>query len=466
MRLSSRFRRGLRWSAASAVTASGLQFLQLLLLARLLDKADFGRFATATLFFQICLQILDTAINNTILHRQENDPRQLSALFWANLTLGLALGSLFWFSAGLIAHWYDEPLLVGVVRLFAVLLPFVGIGTTFKVLLQKQMDFFRIGSIEVSASIASIVIALALALQGLGLQALVWGALVRYGSEALLFLLWKPLLRPRFTFQMQDSQFYLRYGLVQTAERLVTMLTSQVDILLIGKLLGMDALGIYDVIKRLLVRPSNLLHQIVERAALPLYARIQHRRRILTKVFLSLFEAIIKPHFLIYGLLIILADNLLPLFLGYSWLPHVTLFRLMAVYVIIVACLNPIDSLLVAIGKISHWLIANLCLLPLVAIFILLGKSSGLIGIAAFQLVGYLIFLFFIYRLIVKRFLVMKSSKELSILTRLIKVSIPSLLLAIIYKALFDIGIWGDVGIGFICTLIFAKKMGWLKVYW
>lgn len=427
MKLSNRFRRGVKWSGIAAVITSVMQFLLLLLLARLIDKGDFGRLAAASLFFQISLQIQDFAINNTILHRQEEDPKQLSALFWANLFLGIFLFSTLWSIGGAISWWYGDSELKSVVSQFALLMPFMGAAATFKVLHQKRMDYKHIGSVEMLAALASVALTLILALQGHGLQALVWGIMARYLLEALLYLSWKPQFRPAFSFQFKGGNIYWRLGLAQTGERIITLLTSQMDTLLIGKLLGMEALGIYDVIRRLLIRPSNLLNNIIERVALPLYARLQYRKLVLKRVFNLLLKRIATFHFFGYGMFIIMANFLVPFFLGKEWAEHVTLFRLVAGFVFLHCLLNPVDSLLVALGKIDKWLWANLLFLPLITVSITFGCQVSLKWAVMAQIAAFCIFLVMVYAFILGKLLELKWREYLYLLWQSWWVTAPSL---------------------------------------
>jgi O-antigen/teichoic acid export membrane protein len=462
MRLSNRFRRGLQWSAIAAFSTAGLQFLQLLALARLLDKADFGKFAVASLFFQICLQIQDTGINNTVLHRQESDRKQLSALLWANLLLGMVLGILLWLCGSLISYWYNEPVLKGVVRQLALFMPLIGAAALCKVLHQKQLDYRFIGSVEMAASAVGFIVALVLAFKGFGLQALVWGALVRYGTEALGYLMWNSPLRPEFTFRLQDSRFYLRLGMVQTGERLVTMLASQADILLIGKLLGMETLGIYDVIKRLLVRPSSLVSHIVERVALPLYARIQQRRMMLKKTFFIILQRLVTLHFFVYGTLILLANFLLPLFLGNEWAPHTNIFRLMAAFVFLHCLLNPVDSLLVAIGKIDQWLWANLLLLPVLAFSLCVGSHLGLSAAISAQIIVFSLFFVMVYQVILSKQLEWNWEEIFSLLRRSVQPFLPSLTIILLLLPWIQHSKWVWIPVAAIgCVLFIWRSNIW-----
>ncbi|MEZ4963568.1 MAG: oligosaccharide flippase family protein [Saprospiraceae bacterium] len=402
MTLGKSFRQSLRWSAVSAVFVSGLNFAQLLLLARLLDKADFGLIAIGQVFLQICLQIQNSVVNNAILHKQVKAITELSALYWVNLAIGLFFGLALWCLAVPVQWYYDDPELLKVVRWLAIIPLTEGLSNTLKVVWQKELAFRKIGSIEMIAALLSVAVSIILAFHGLGWKALAAGVLVKYGVEAFLYLLWQPPFIPVFTFNMREPGFFFRSGAIQSAERLVTLLGSQLDTLIIGKLLGVETLGLYDVLKKLLVRPSSLLNNLIERVTLPLFARLQTRPAYLKKIFLKVVGRLAALNLAGYGFLALFASLFLGLVLGEAWLHYVVEVRLICAFVLIHAILNPLDSLLVALGKVEKWLIANLVFFPFLATGLWIGCHFQLVGALMVMTGAHLIFLSGVWKYIIQ----------------------------------------------------------------
>ena len=64
-------------------------------------------------------------------------------------------------------------------------------------------------------------------------------------------------------------------------------LLSSTDVLLIGKLLGDHALGVYSVAFQLATLPVSKVFGIVNRVAFPAYARLQHDNRQAAEYFIA-----------------------------------------------------------------------------------------------------------------------------------------------------------------------------------
>jgi O-antigen/teichoic acid export membrane protein len=377
--------------------------VQLLVLARLLDKSAFGMIAIGQAALQICLQIQNSMLNNAILHRQETEPAALSALYWWNAGVGIFFGLLLWCLASPIAWYYEKPDLISVARWLSLIPITEGLSNTMKVIWQKEMAFKKIGRIEMAAVLLSFVASLTMAIQGMGWKALVGGFLVRHATEAILYVGWRPPFLPAFHFRLENASFYFRASTIQSAERLVTMASAQLDTILIGKLLGLETLGLYDILKRLLVRPSNLLNHLVERVTLPLFAKLQVRPLFLRNLFLQTTAKLAALNLAGYSAIAVFAGNFLYFAFGKSWEIHSLEVRLMCVFVLIQALLNPIDALLVAVGKIEKWLVANLIFLPFLALSIWIGCQFQLAGSLLAMTLSYLFFLLVVWQVIVKK---------------------------------------------------------------
>ncbi len=352
---------------------------------------------------QICLQIQNSMLNNAILHRQETEPAALSALYWCNAGVGIFFGLMLWLLAFPIAWYYENPDLISVARWLALIPITEGLSSTMKVIWQKELAFKKIGTIEMAAILLSFAASLAMAMQGMGWRALVGGLLVRHATEAILYISWRPPFLPSFQFRLENASFYFRASTIQSTERLVTMAGAQLDTILIGKLLGLETLGLYDILKRLLVRPSSLLNHLVERVTLPLFAKLQARPLFLRKMFLNTTAKLAALNIVGYSAVAIFAGIFLRTAFGNAWEIHSLEVRLMCAFVLIQALLNPIDALLVAVGKIEKWLVANLIFLPFLALSLWIGCQFELAGSLLAMTLSYFFFLLVVWQVIVNK---------------------------------------------------------------
>ncbi len=93
---------------------------------------------------------------------------EVSTLFWLNLSIGLVLAVVLAASGGLIARTFGEPSLAGLALVLSVTFVMTALSTQHYALMRRAMQFRRIAIIDISANIVGSVVAVALALSGLG----------------------------------------------------------------------------------------------------------------------------------------------------------------------------------------------------------------------------------------------------------------------------------------------------------
>jgi len=104
--------------------------------------------------------------------------------------------------------------------------------------------------------------------------ALVWGTLVTQTLKAIgLNLLVATPRRPRFS--LTAVRPLLRFGSHMTVTQLLWVAFSQSDMLIGGRLLGKEALGVYSVAMHLASLPIQRIAGIVNQIAFPAFARLQ-----------------------------------------------------------------------------------------------------------------------------------------------------------------------------------------------
>ena len=74
-------------------------------------------------------------------------------------------------------------------------------------------------------------------------------------------------------------------------ERSINYLTANIDTLIIGKLLGMQAVGFYNMAYQLIIFPLRV-NPIVNKVAFPLYAKVQDNPTLINKYYAILLRAL------------------------------------------------------------------------------------------------------------------------------------------------------------------------------
>ena len=392
--------RGVRWTGLASLVNALVQVGQLVVLARLLTPIDFGLVAMVTIAVGYAQAYSDLGVSGALIHRQDADERALSSLYWLNVAVGLAIGAVFVLCAPLVARLFREPAIVGMLRLVAVIFVVLPFGKQFEILLQRDLRFRALSVIEIAGALAGFGVAVAGALAGHRAWSLVYGTIAGTAvrSLALLAVGWRahqPALRLRWA-EVRD---YLPFGGYQMGERSVNFLSERLDQLLIGALLGAQALGLYNFAFNLAIQPLTRINPAVTRVAFPVLAKLQDDLPRLRRAYLRLLRLIVTVNAPLLLGLVAAAPVLVPAVFGPQWAPAVPLLQVLCGVSLLRAAGNPIGSLQLALGRADLGFAWNLFLLlvtiPAVAAGARLGGGLGvavalLLLQAALQLVAYL----------------------------------------------------------------------------
>lgn len=346
---------GVKWTSASAAITTGLQFLQLAVLARLLAPADFGLMAMIMIVIGLGQAFVDAGISNAIIYRQDITRQQLSSLYWLNIIAGIVVFFAVWAATPLVVALFGEPRLTELIFWAAFTFLIIPIGQQFQILLQKELKFNVLAVVEVAAAIIGTATAIGTALMGQGVFALVWGALANAAVRALLLLVvglknWRPALR----FKINDIHSYVSFGLYQLGERIINFLDSKLDYILIGALLGVQALGFYTLAWNLIIKPLQKINPIITRIAFPVFAKVQNDNIRLKKGYMSVLNILSTINFPYFFGLAVVAPLAVPVVFGTQWLPSVILIQILCVVGLLQTAGNPIGSLLLSKGR-ADW---------------------------------------------------------------------------------------------------------------
>ena len=400
MSIQKTFFAGIRWTGFSSLLSFALGLLQVVLLTRYLE--NFAWIAIAGVFVNIGIQIQNAGINTAIVQSNHLTRLQLSTAYWINLGFG---GALFVISIGLafILRWvYESSVLLPIFILYSLVFLIQAFVVQYKALLQKNFHFQVLSAAEGLGVVFGFAFSVTTALLGWGAYALVGGYVMRYLAEGIWILIFgRQAFIPVLEWDLQSVHPLIQFGGWHLAERLVTHFSSQIDTLLIGKLLGSEALGTYDVFKRVLVRPLNLLNDVFEKVTFPVFSKFQSDITTQKKLYLNLLNHLGAINFPLLVFLAIAAEPIIHLLFGAQWLEGVPVFRLLCAFCLLHFLLNPVDTLLLANGKIKFWLYANISFVPLQIFILTLSSSGGLAEVTLANVLVYSIFTLITYYWIV-----------------------------------------------------------------
>ncbi len=394
---------GAKWGAAASIANSGLQLVQLTILARFLSPDDFGLMGMLTVVIGLAQAYGDMGVSNAIICKPNVTGDQLSSLYWLNILAGFLVFVGLYFATPWIAEFYREPRLNVLLRWSICSFLIMPLGQQFQALLQREMRFRELALCEVVARVAGCFVAIASAWRGAGVYSLIWGTLTNAAVLSCLLLATGASVHlPSFHFSPGEIRSFVKFGAFQMGERSLNYFNSNIDKLLIGRLLGSEALGYYSLAWNLVVQPVARVNPILTRVAFPVFSRLQDQPEALRKCFLKMLRVIATTNSVALFGIAAVAPVLVPVVFGLDWQPAAVPVQILALVSLLRAVISPIGSLLLAKGRADLGFTWNLALVSSQAIGIAFGAYWGEVnGVAAALFVLHAGYVLLAYRYLV-----------------------------------------------------------------
>ena len=305
----------------------------------------------------------------------------MSTLFWINILIGLLLGLGTLAMAPAIAEFFHEPQLYGITAALASGFLFNAAGTQHLALLQREMRFTALAIIGVVSSIMSTVVAIAVAIAGYGLSALVAISIIGpliFSVGAWLSTRWIPGM-PR---RRSGIHSMMTFGSSMTFISLVVYIGYNAEKVLIGRIWGADAIGIYSRAYQLVNIPTDNLNSAVGEVAFSALCRLQDDPARFRSYFLKGFSLVIGLTLPATIACALFADDIVFCLLGPKWVDAAVIVRLLAPTIAIFAIINPLGWLIFSIGFVGRGMKAAPVVAAIAITSYVLGLPYGPKGVA------------------------------------------------------------------------------------
>lgn len=234
--------------AVSFVSVARLlaQFLAIPILSRILSPAEYGVVAMAMPFILFAMMIADAGIGMSLVRTPCTERAAWSTCFWLSALLGAGLAAIMMVLAPFFAFVMEEQQLTSIVMVLALVVFIQSLSSIPNASLQQEQKFRLIAVVEVFAVASGIAVAVVSALHGAGAWALVLQQLVFYVLRGGLNF-WFASFRPGRMFDLGSVREHLTFGRDVLGVNIITFFTRSVDNLVVGKILGAAAVGVYSM---------------------------------------------------------------------------------------------------------------------------------------------------------------------------------------------------------------------------
>ena len=380
--------RGMVWLGGARWAAQLFTWASTLFIARLLSPDDYGLVAIAAAFTGLLEVITDMGMGSALVQSRDLSRRDVEATMGATCLLGAAAAILIFLSAPLWAHIQGDPRIVPIVRVLAIGVP---LGTALNVpynMLHRRLAFGLVARAQFVRGIVAAGVTLGAAVVLQSHWALVAGALVsRVAFTAM--LMWAEPIRPRFPTRDTRIGGLLRFGGILTADRVLNYARANIDVALIGALLGTRMVGLYVMALALARLPLEKLGSAFEPVAYPTFARLRDDKPALRRYFLGLSVGTMAIALPVSFGLIVTAGVLVPTVIGTQWIAVVRPLQIAAIVTPLAFHLILVSALFNALGRVALSLRITTLISVLTVLAVIVSVPFGIVGVAAATGIGF-----------------------------------------------------------------------------
>ena len=309
---------GVFWSTVERFSVQGVQFLIMIVMARLLTPHDYGIIGMLAIFLAVSQSLIDSGFSQALIRKQDRTEVDNNTVFYFNIVVSALLYVILYVSAPFVADFYDTPQLCPVMRVVCLGIMFNSLAVVQRALLTIRIDFKTQAKAALTAAITSGVVGIVMAYHGFSVWSLVTQQLLNLGiNTGLLWLLSK--WRPRLVYSWQSFHELFAFGSKLLASGLLDTIYRNIYPIVIGKLFSASSLGHYTRAHQFSEFPSSNLTGIIQRVTYPVLCEIQDDDERLSNIyrrFLKLSAFVIFP--LMVGLSSV-AQPFVNIILGQQW---------------------------------------------------------------------------------------------------------------------------------------------------
>lgn len=327
-----------------------IQFVSGIILARLLTPYDYGCIGMLMIFMLLAESFIDGGFGSALIQKKRPTQEDYSTIFFWNLGMAVMLYVILYFSAPIIARFYNIPLLCDVLRVQGVILFIYAFNIVQRNQLRKMMNFKVLSIVTVLTSLTALTVTIMMAYRGFGVWSLVAQNILTALIPALVFWFYVRW-RPQFTFSWQSFRELFSFGFYMFLTHLVNQFGNQFQGLMIGRFYNASTMGYYSKASGTEKLASTSITQVLTQVTYPLYAEAQDDKAQLSNMIKRLTMTLSYITFPLMFVLLLCAKPIFVFLYSERWINSVPYFQVLCIAGL-AFCLQSVNyQSIAAIGK-------------------------------------------------------------------------------------------------------------------
>ena len=372
------------WSFLDKFGHQLINLLSSIILMAIVAKTDFAIFGILAVFTAFSNLLIDSGFSRALLNRKEISEPEYNSVFYFNIVVSVVLYLMLFFTAPFLANIFHEPRITPVSRLLFLSFILNAFGLIHQTLLIKNTDFKGLTKINIPAVLLSAIIAVIMAMNGLGIWALI-AQVLSYSFFRTVFLWFYSPWRPAFVF----STRLLKTSMGLSNKLLATSLISAVFNNIYPSIIAffypnsMNSVADYTQANKYQDIPFAMISNTFRSISMVILSEINRETERLKRVVSKLLKSIAFLSFPIGLYMILVAEAVFELIWQEKWLSAVPYFQALTLGGIISPFIFVLNELFIARERADFYLGVEIAKRVILVLLIWLFLPQGIMGLAA-----------------------------------------------------------------------------------
>lgn len=358
-----------------------IQFISVLVLARILTPDDIGIFTIAAFLMTLLHVFRDFGVVQYVIQEKELTNEKIQAALGVAVILALSVAIFLYASSGLVAQFYDKPEIADVLKVMALSFAISPLGSLLIGILRREMRLLQIFYIKTLSSLCHVSTAIVLAMNGFGAISLAWANFAGILSFGIMAQVLRPQSVP-FMPKFRNIKAVLSFGSTASLGSVANIAGSNAPDLIIGKVLNMAALGYFSRANGLIQLFTRLISGAILPLALPYFAEMHRQGKSVDDAYIKAVAYLTALAWPFFAVMAFLAKPIVDTLYGPNWNESIPVAQLLCIAGAISSVSLFATQALIATGQVRSAAGAQLTVHPFRFVGVIIASTYGLMHIA------------------------------------------------------------------------------------
>lgn len=350
----------------------------------------------SAIFIAVSRVFIDGGFSDALIRKMEPTTDDYTSVFYFNIVLAVIFYLSLYFSSPWISDFFNEPLLVKIIRIAGLGLIISSTASIQVVILRKRLDFKRQAIIGFVSTMVSGIVSITMAFYNYGVWSLIYNGIIALMVSSILLWLFSSW-RPKLNFKLSVIKEEFGFGSKIMAGSFINVIYNNMYYVLVGKIFSPAALGFFTKADNFQKLISGNIDIIVRQVTYPVLASIQNESDQLKAIYrLMIKNTAFITVVLLLGLAAI-SDYFIVTLIGEKWLTSAVYLQLLCIVGIFFPLISINTNILNVKGRSDLSLIVKLLMVIFSIPALIIGYYLGVV----FMIWGMLVSVIILYSVVV-----------------------------------------------------------------